>query len=165
MQLVVMHVLRRASALARTVATLGVLVMVQSYLGQVYGNELWLVITPLPDGRVEPLGGGFQVPQDRLWLAVIAIVLTGALWAMYRWTNFGRATTAVAESEEVASSLGWSPNVVAAVNWGLGCALGGAAGILISPIIGLNVGALTNLLLASLAVALVAGFRSLPITL
>ena len=39
------------------------------------------------------------------------------------------------------------------------------AGILISPIIGLNVGALTNLLLASLAVALIAGFRSLPITL
>ena len=164
-QLVVMQVLRRASALARTVATLGVFVMVQSYLGQVYGNDLWLVLTPLPDGRVEPFGGGIVIPQDRLWLAAIAIVLTAALWAMYRWTNFGRATTAVAESQEVASSLGWSPNLIAAVNWGLGCALGGAAGILISPIIGLNVGALTNLLLASLAAALVAGFRSLPITL
>ncbi len=146
-------------------ATLGVFVMVQSYLGQVYGNDLWLVLTPLPDGRVEPFGGGIVIPQDRLWLAAIAIVLTAALWAMYRWTNFGRATTAVAESQEVASSLGWSPNLIAAVNWGLGCALGGAAGILISPIIGLNVGALTNLLLASLAAALVAGFRSLPITL
>jgi ABC-type branched-subunit amino acid transport system ATPase component/branched-subunit amino acid ABC-type transport system permease component len=164
-QLVVMRVLRRASALARTVATLGVFVMVQSYLGQVYGNDLWLVITPLPDGRVEPFGGGIAVPQDRLWLAGIAVVLTAALWAMYRWTNFGRATTAVAESEDVASSLGWSPNLIAAANWGLGCGIGGMAGILISPIIGLNVGALTNLLLASLAVALVAGFRSLPITL
>jgi sulfate-transporting ATPase len=138
---------------------------VQSYLGQVYGNDLWLVITPLPDGRVEPFGHGIFVPQDRLWLAGIAVVLTAALWAMYRWTNFGRATTAVAESHEIASSLGWSPNLIAAVNWGLGCALGGMAGILISPLIGLNVGALTNLLLASLAVALVAGFRSLPITL
>jgi ABC-type branched-subunit amino acid transport system ATPase component/branched-subunit amino acid ABC-type transport system permease component len=164
-QLVVMQVLRRASALARTVATLGVLVMVQSYLGQVYGNDLWLIITPLPDGRVEPFGHGIVVPQDRLWLAGIAVVLTAALWAMYRWTNFGRATTAVAESQEVASSLGWSPNLIAAVNWALGCALGGMAGILISPLIGLNVGALTNLLLASLAAALVAGFRSLPITL
>ena len=164
-QLVVMQVLRRASALARTVATLGVFVMVQSYLGQVYGNDLWLVLTPLPDGRVEPFGGGIVIPQDRLWLAAIAVVLTAVLWAMYRWTNFGRATTAVAESQEVASSLGWSPNLIAAVNWGLGCALGGAAGILMSPIIGLNVGALTNVLLASLAAALVAGFRSLPITL
>ena len=164
-QLVVMQVLRRASALARTVATLGIFVMVQSYLGQVYGNELWLVLTPLPDGRVEPFGGGIVIPQDRLWLTGIAILLTAALWAMYRWTNFGRATTAVAESQEVASSLGWSPNLIAAVNWGLGCALAGMAGILISPIIGLNVGALTNLLLASLAAALVAGFRSLPITL
>jgi ABC-type branched-subunit amino acid transport system ATPase component/branched-subunit amino acid ABC-type transport system permease component len=165
MQVVVMQVLRRASALARTVATLGVFVMVQSYLGQVYGNDLWLVLTPLPDSRVEPFGGGIVIPQDRLWLTAIAVLLTAALWAMYRWTNFGRATTAVAESQEVASSLGWSPNLIAAVNWGLGCALGGAAGILISPLIGLNVGALTNLLLASLAAALVAGFRSLPITL
>jgi ABC-type branched-subunit amino acid transport system ATPase component/branched-subunit amino acid ABC-type transport system permease component len=164
-QVVVMQVLRRASALARTVATLGVLVMVQSYLGQVYGNELWLVLTPLPDGRVEPFGRGIGIPQDRLWLTGIAVLLTAALWAMYRWTNFGRATTAVAESQEIASSLGWSPNFIAAVNWGLGCGLGGMAGILISPIIGLNVGALTNLLLASLAAALVAGFRSLPITL
>ncbi len=164
-QLVVMQVLRRASSLARTVATLGIFVMVQSYLGQVYGNELWLVLTPLPDGRVEPFGAGIAVPQDRLWLAAIAVLLTAALWAMYRWTNFGRATTAVAESQDVASSLGWSPNLIAAVNWGLGCGLGGMSGILISPIIGLNVGALTNLLLASLAAALVAGFRSLPITL
>ncbi len=163
-QLLVMRTLRRASALARTVATLGILVMVQSYQGQVYGNELWIVITELPNSTVD-LGGGIIIPEDRFWLAAIALLVAAGFWAMYRYTNFGRATTAVAESQDVASSLGWSPNLIAAVNWGLGCGLAGLAGILITPLIGLNTGAMTNLGFAAIAAALVGGFRSLPLTL
>ena len=49
------------------------------------------------------------------------------------------------------------------MNWALGSALAGAAAILIAPIVQLQVATMTNLVLAALATALVASFRSFPV--
>lgn len=163
-QVVLMRPLQRASPLVRLVGTLGVLVMLQSALGLRYGTDVTLVTTPLPSALLRPFGD-VVITADRLWLVAIAILVTALLWCVYRWTNFGRATTAVAENQRAAASLGWSPGLIATVNWALGGALAGAAGILVAPIIGLQVEALTSLVLAALAAALVGGFRSFPITL
>ena len=55
------------------------------------------------------------------------------------------------------------PDFLATINWALGSALAGVAAILIAPIVQLQVATMTNLVLAALATALVAGFRSFPI--
>jgi len=89
--------------------------------------------------------------------------VTLALWALYRYTRFGLATSAVAENERAASALGWSPDRIATLNWALGCGLAGLAAILIVPIVTLQPAVLTNLVLAATAAALVAQFRSFPI--
>ncbi|MGW4985806.1 ABC transporter permease subunit, partial [Streptomyces mirabilis] len=78
---------------------------------------------------------------------------------------FGLGTTAVAENEGAAASLGWSPDLIATGNWALGSALAGLTGILIVPVIGLSVTGLTTLLLSALAAALVGRFSSFPVTL
>ena len=79
-----------------------------------------------------------------------------------RFTQFGFSTSAVAENERSAAALGISPDRTAVVNWALGSALAALAGILVVPIITLQVTAMTSLVLAALAVALVANFRSFP---
>jgi ABC-type branched-subunit amino acid transport system ATPase component/branched-subunit amino acid ABC-type transport system permease component len=165
MQILVMRPMRRASSLVRLVATLGVLVLLQSFLTLRYDGNVTLVASPLPTTLLRPFGGAVVINEDRLWLLAIAILVTVLLWCGYRWTNFGRATTAVAENPRAASSLGWSPDLIATANWGLGCALAGAAGILLAPVISLQVAAFTTLVLAALAAALVGGFTSFPITL
>ena len=164
-QILVMRPMRRASSLVRLVATLGVLVLLQSFLTLRYDGNVTLVASPLPTTLLRPFGGAVVINEDRLWLLAIAILVTVLLWCGYRWTNFGRATTAVAENPRAASSLGWSPDFIATANWGLGCALAGAAGILLAPVISLQVAAFTTLVLAALAAALVGGFVSFPITL
>jgi sulfate-transporting ATPase len=164
-QLMVMRPLRRASSLVRLVATLGVLVVLQSLLTLRYDGNVTLVTSPLPTTLLRPFGGAVVINEDRLWLLAIAIFVTALLWFVYRWTNFGRATTAVAENQRAAASLGWSPDLIATANWGLGCALAGAAGILVAPVISLQVTAFTSLVLAALAAALVGGFASFPATL
>ena len=58
-----------------------------------------------------------------------------------------------------------SPDRIAALNWALGCALAGVAGILLAPIVSLQIAVMTNVVLAAMAAALVAGFRSFPIAL
>ncbi len=66
----------------------------------------------------------------------------------------------MAENERAAQYSGHSPDVIAAANWVLGSMLAGAAGILISPIINLNVSSMVLLIIPALAVCMVANFSS-----
>ena len=103
--------------------------------------------------------------EDRLLLCAIAVGLTVTLWFIYSRTQFGLATSAVAENQRAAGSIGISSEVVATANWALGSALAGAAAILVSPIVGLQASLITNLVLAAMAAALVANFSSFPLAL
>jgi ABC-type branched-subunit amino acid transport system ATPase component/branched-subunit amino acid ABC-type transport system permease component len=159
--LVVMRPLRRASPLARIVATLGVLISLQAGAVLKYGSGVSYVPSELPDNVWSPWG--LTISIDRFILFGIAAAMSLVLWALYRYTKFGLSTSAVAENERAAASLGRSPDLIATANWALGSALAGAAAILIAPIVTLQVGTMTNLVLAAMAAALVAAFRSFPI--
>lgn len=159
--LLVMRQLRRASPLARIVATLGILIVLQSAAVLRYGARVTAVSSELPRTLVHPFG--LTISIDRFILVGIAAVVSASLWALYRYTRFGLSTTAVAENQRAASSVGLSPDRIATLNWALGSALAGMAAILIAPIVQLQVATMTNLVLAAMAAALVAGFRSFPI--
>jgi sulfate-transporting ATPase len=161
-QLLVMRPLRRAAPLVRLVATLGVLIVLQSIATLRYGTDTQIIKSTLPTSQVTIIGDA-TVSADRLILLGIAAVLTVALWALYRYSTFGIGTTAVAGNQRAAAALGWSPNLIATANWALGSALAGVAAILIAPIVQLQVGTMTTLTLASMSAALVAQFRSFPV--
>ncbi len=158
-----MRPLRHASPLARTVATLGLLLTLESVIVLRYGTDTTIVPSKLPTTLTTIFG--VQVSEDRLILLAIAIIMSAALWALYRFTSFGRATSAVAENQEAAATLGLSPDVIAASNWALGSGLAALAGILVAPILALQVSFITTLMLASLAAALVAKLRSFSVVL
>ena len=159
----IMRRLRDAAPINRVIATLGVLIILQSAATLHYAANEIQVASSLPQGPVTIFG--IQVPQDRLWLLLIAAVLTALLWAASRFTSFGRGTTAVAENQVAAAALGWSPDRVAIVNWALGSALAAVAGVLIVPLTGLSVTTLILLIVPVLAAALVGGFSSYPLIL
>ena len=159
--LLVMRNLRRASPLARIVATLGVLIVVQSAATVRYGGKVRSVKVALPNNLIRM--GDIVISVDRLILLAIAAVLTTALWLFYRYTHFGMATTAVAENQRASSSIGLSPDIIATFNWALGSALAGFAAILVTPIVTLQVTVMTGLVLGALAAAIIANFRSFPI--
>ena len=158
----VMKPLRRASSLVRVIATLGVLISVQAGVVIRYGSQPRQVDSWLPNNRFT-LWGDVGIFVDRLILLGIAVASATALWALYRSSQFGLATEAVSESERSASAIGLSPNRIATLNWALGSAIAAIAGILVVPIITLQVAAMTSLVLAALASALVGDFRSFPI--
>jgi ABC-type branched-subunit amino acid transport system ATPase component/branched-subunit amino acid ABC-type transport system permease component len=159
----IMRQLRQASALARLVATLGILAVVSSAAQIRYGPEFRFVASFLPEQN-RALFGDVSVGEDRLWIIGIAVLLTAALSLGYRRTEFGRSTSAVAENQRSASALGISPDVVATANWALGGALAALAGILIVPITGFAPGTLALLIVPVLASAMVGGFSSFWLT-
>ena len=159
---VIMRPLRKASSLVRVIATLGVLVFFQAGVVIRYGSNPRQVASWLPTNRVT-LWADVSTTVDRFILFGIACASALALWKLYRSSQFGLATEAVSESERSASAVGVSPNQIAVLNWALGSALAAVAGILVVPIITLQVTAMTGLVLAGLAAALIADFRSFPI--
>ena len=161
--LVIMRPLRRSSPLSRLIATLGVLTVLEGIATINYGATLTEVPPSLPSAAVRIFGT--SVPEDQLWMAFIAVVITAALWLFSRFTTFGLAIAASAENPQVASSLGWSPDVFATLTWAVGGALAATAGILIVPMSGLFVTNLTLLIIPAMAAALLGGFKSFPLTL
>ncbi len=155
----IMKPLRRASSLVRVIATLGVLITVQAATVIRYGSQPRQIDSWLPTNRVT-LWADVGTTVDRFILLGIASASAVGLWMLYRSSQFGIATEAVSESERSASAIGLSPNKIAVLNWALGSAIATVAGILVVPIITLQITSMTALVLAALAAALVADFRS-----
>src|ERR1700728_1628956 len=159
---IVIRQMKEASALAKIVATLALLVTIQEIIALMFGPTPRIVNSSLPTNSVKIFG--VLVGEDRLWIFGIVIVLTVILWAIYKFTRFGVATSAVAENPRAASALAISPNVIATINWAVGAALGGLAAILLVPITSLSADNLSLIVVPILAAAVVGKFSSFPIT-
>ncbi|HEX2041061.1 MAG TPA: ABC transporter permease [Acidimicrobiales bacterium] len=159
---VVFRPLRRAPALARVVASVGVLVVLQAVIVLRFGTANRPVAPVLP---AEPVTvAGAVVPRDRLLLAAVAVAAAAALWALYRFSRFGLASRAVADDAATAASLGTPVERVAAANWALAGLLAGLGGILVAPITALNPTTYTLLVVPALAAALVGRLSSFAVT-
>jgi ABC-type branched-subunit amino acid transport system ATPase component/ABC-type branched-subunit amino acid transport system permease subunit len=167
--LLVMRPLRQRSALARLIATLGILSILDGFATLRWGSQSELVFSAFPRTVWHFDGAGLNLTfgAERVYLLAIATGITVLLFVVYRYTRFGLGVSAAAENEQVASALGWSPDLLATVNWTVGAALAGVAGILIAPILGsgLQVNSITLLVVPALAAVLAGGFSSFPLTL
>lgn len=162
-QLVSLQGMRRASGLARVMVTLAFLVVIQAGVYLRYQNDVLSVPSLLPSRSVAI--GSAYLGLDRIILIGIGVVVTLALWLLYKFTPLGRMTTAVAESPAVLAGTGHSPDRIAAANWAIGGVLSGIAGVLIAPITGLSSTLLPLVVLPTLAAAVVGAFASFPVTL
>jgi len=160
--LVIMNPLRRTSLVTKIIATLGVLTVLQETVSRIYTGPPILVKSALPTQAVDILGA--TIGLDRVIILVGVVVFVLLAEALYRLTQFGRATSAAAENPRALAALGWSPGLIAACNWTLGSALAGLAGILLAPITNLSVTGYTLLVVPALAAAVAGRLNSIALT-
>ena len=163
MQVLVLRPLRRASPLARVIATLGVLTLIMEGVLRTHGAGQ-LMSAPFVPTTPVTLAEGFQIGQYAFWLAGIAVVLTAVATVTMARTRFGHAISASAENPRAAAALGWSPDSLAAATWALGGGLAAFAGSLV-PAISFGFMSQTQfapLIIGALAAALLAEFKSYP---
>ncbi len=156
---VVFRPLRNAPPLARAVASLGVLVVLQTMMSNRLGTLPVSVAPIYPSHRWT--WRGMTLLSDRFYLAVTVVALTLVIAALYRWTRFGLLTRATAESEMGAFVSGITPDRIAFLNWVLGGAVAGVAGILIAPLAPVTPDSYTLFVVPALAAAIVGGFQYL----
>ena len=151
--------LRHASALGRVVASVGLMLTLESLVVLQFGTSSQTAPPILPTTAVN-LGGGLVIPQVGIDLTAIVIVVAAVLWGVFRFTRFGLATRAVAETEKGAVLLGLAPGPIAATNWVIATILAGASGVLLVQITALTPTNYTLLIVPALAVAFVGRFTS-----
>ncbi len=149
--------LRDAPPLAKAVASLGVLVVLQGVLAIRQGTNPVSVTAIFPTDRWEL--GSVAVLADRFFLAMTVVGLAVVLAAALRYTRFGLVTRAAAESQTGAFVSGVSPDRVALVNWMLSAIIAGLAGILIAPVSPLTPVTYTLFVVPALAAAVVGRFQ------
>ncbi|MCU1642926.1 MAG: transporter [Nocardia sp.] len=154
--------LRNSSLIARAVASIGVMLVLQAVLAQRIGTNP-ISVSPIFSADTISIGGS-RIPTDRLILAGIVVAIAALLSLGYRFTRFGLATRAAAESEKGALVIGLSPDRIAFGNWALSTAVAGASGILIAPIVPLVPIAYTLFIVPAMAAAFVGNLGSMFIT-
>ena len=150
--------LRDAPPLIRAAASIGVAVLLQASFAMQAGTNAVAVAPFFPSGSIDVAGG--PVPVDRLWVTGCVLGLALGLTLLYRKTTFGLATEAVAESTVGAIATGLSPDALGAANWAVSGVVTAAGGILIAPIVPIVPLAYVGFIVAGLAAALAAQFRS-----
>lgn len=137
-------------------------------LGIAAATAIW---NPQAARRIPQFFNGHQVSVGGVVLTWHQLIVVGAsvlaaagLRLFFYRTRAGVATRAVVDDRELASLTGAAPALYAQLGWALGCSLASVAGILIAPLVNLDITNLTLLVINGYAAAMVGRLRSLPLT-
>jgi branched-chain amino acid transport system permease protein len=125
--------LRRASPTVKLVSSLGVLLVVQSLVGIIFGNVPRSAPPLVSPDSISLLG--ITVPRDGLVVLGVAAVVTFGLNRLLVSTRLGLHMRAVAADPEVAALQGVNVRLVIVGSWMLGVAIALGGGILLGPVI------------------------------
>ncbi|TMK57925.1 MAG: ABC transporter permease [Actinobacteria bacterium] len=163
--LVLFRHLTDASANVRLVAAIGLAVALPQATQLAFGADL---IYDAPGLAPRPLGtfevGGVNLNTDQLAVMAAAVFVAIVIPALLRFTGVGLELRASVDNRELASAAGINSPAVSAGSWAFGCALAGLAGVLLTPIAGLEPNHFTLLMIAGFAAAAVGGLWNLPLT-
>jgi branched-chain amino acid transport system permease protein len=118
------------SAIAVSIMTIGVDVIVQTEITRRIGVDILPLGDPWQDGVVTV--AGVTVPQARIAALVVGVAVIAAFFAWFRFSTWGVAMRAVAEDPGTAALMGVRRARVSAIAWMLAGALAAVAGLFIS---------------------------------
>lgn len=155
---------RLAGARAATsiVGTVGLLLAIQGLLYVRFGSATQSFEEFLPTDGVTISGVGVSYAQMiKVALSAAAI---GVLWMFLRRSRLGITMRAVVDNPELLDLTGTSPNRVRTAAWVIGATFAALSGILLAPVLNLDAGLLTLLVVQAFGAVAIGRFSSLPLT-
>lgn len=101
--------LRDAPALARVVASVGLIIVMIGLKDRRFPDQLAMRVDPILPRKVVTISDTLSVPRDGLWLLMIVLLITVVVWSASKYLKFGLATRAAAENEKEQSCLATLP--------------------------------------------------------
>lgn len=152
---------RGASVFSLMIATLGISLMLNSVAGNLFGYQTVrfpYAVTGPPLVWFEAI----RITRHNALVFVIAGALALILFVLLKYTRLGTAMRAMAQNARAARLMGVSVRNVSLLAWGIGAALGAVAGVLVAPVVFLDLNTMVLVLIKGFAAAVLGGFTSLP---
>jgi branched-chain amino acid transport system permease protein len=144
------------------VVTVGILVGLIGVATQVWPPAS-RTVPPFFDGHIINLGS-VVITWHQVVTVVLSGVVAGGLYLLLNRTRVGTAMRASVDNPDLLELFGGRPQLVAALAWAIGTSLAALAGILLTPVIGLQYYDLTLLVISAYAAAMLGKLTSLPMT-
>ena len=141
------------------IAGFGMSIVLQNVAYLIWGPKT--LPFPVPYGRPVEIGN-LALPMSYVWIVATALIQMFVLNLLLKKTMIGLAIRAVAHNKDIAYLSGVNVPLMISLIFGIGCALGAAAGVLIGPINYVQVLMGLSVLIKAFAAAVVGGFGSLP---
>jgi branched-chain amino acid transport system permease protein len=149
--------------LVKATATLGLALILLGAMSWIWSDKARSMILPTTNWSYDL--GTVLVNWTQILGLLLGIVVTIGTGAFLRYTSLGTAMRALANDREITATLGVPVRRVEAAAWLGSGLLSGAAGLLLSNLVGLDAATLTFLVISSLAAALIARLESITVTL
>jgi branched-chain amino acid transport system permease protein len=163
LHLLIFRPLRNAPPLAKVVASIGLFLFLPAVIIRRFGVQPYTVkkMPFFTTGEKISLPFDIEMATDQFVIAVLVIIFTVVLWAVFQLTRFGLATRAASENEKGAVVLGFSPEFLAGANWVISTLITGLLGIFAATVQAtVDPAVLPALIVPALTAALVGSFTS-----
>jgi branched-chain amino acid transport system permease protein len=152
---------RGARSGAEVILTLGLALILQGAMLQLWGAEPQRLPLPVSDSAALALGPA-RVSHLALASLAVALTLAAALFLIVQRTRLGLAMRALAADMDAGRALGLPVRSILAFSWGLAAALAAVAGMLLSGALLLDPYFMLEPSLKGFAAAVLGGLASLP---
>jgi branched-chain amino acid transport system permease protein len=148
--------------LVKSVATLGLALILLGTMSWIWSDKARSLV--LPSTNEHFMVSDVLVNYTQVIALGFGVAITVFTGLFLRFTNLGTAMRALANDREITATLGVPVRRVEAAAWLGSGLLSGAAGLLLSNLVGLDAATLTFLVISSLAATLIARLRSIYVT-
>jgi branched-chain amino acid transport system permease protein len=154
--------LRSAPRLTALITAIGVSLLLESLAMLTFGTAPQFFGTLFQVRQIHL--GGVDLNPKYLIILASSVVLMAALWYVVARTRIGRAMRAVSHDREAAALMGVNTNLVISATFGLGSALAGAAGLLVSAVTNVRIDPLVGVMpgLKAFVAAVLGGIGNIP---
>lgn len=150
------------AALAPVIATLGLLGVIRSIVGMIWGNDFRTFYSPVSTDNF--VLAGESIPFSRLNLLIIlaTVVVMIIFSIIFQRTDLGLSLRAAAFQPEIARLAGVRVGPIRTLGWVFAGVAGAIAGVLVTPTTILSPNSLDLLLVFGFVAAVIGGLESLP---
>jgi branched-chain amino acid transport system permease protein len=149
--------LAHAPVLATVTVFIGLLLLVNSVAGTLFGHSIRSF--PSPFGSAPPFGSTL-VSAHQLGAMAVCLAVLGIIFAFFNYTRWGLAMRAAAYNPRSTELNGVPVPLMITLGWGAAAAVGAAAGMMVAPIVFLEPHMMGGVLLYAFAGALLGGLTS-----
>jgi len=154
LEFAVIRPLHKAPELSVVVVFIGLLMVFHSLAGWIFGTQIKEFPSPFPK---DAWFGGRLMSPHQVGTIFVAMCIVALLFTFFRFTTLGLTMRAAAQNPGSSRLLGVRVGRMLMLGWGLAGAIGAVAGMMVAPVVFLDPGMMTGVLIYAFAGALIGG--------